>query len=139
MGARMRALAVAIVAALCTAPVAVAGVDWNHLRDSHVLQAMHGRASYYAARFEGRRTASGERYDASALTAAHRTLPIGTRVRVIDNASRREVVVRINDRGPFARGRTIDLSRRAAQVLGITHAGVADVTLEVLSLPRGDA
>jgi rare lipoprotein A len=85
-------------------------------------------ASWYGAEFHGRRTASGERYDQHALTAAHRTLRFGTRVRVTHGG--RSVVVRINDRGPWTGARTIDLSRAAAQQIGLR--GVGSVTLEVL-------
>jgi rare lipoprotein A len=96
-------------------------------------QVMHGRASYYADSFAGKLTASGERYEPDAMTAAHRTLPFGTRVRVVDIDSGRDVVVRINDRGPYVAGRAIDLSRRAARALGLRDQGVADVTIEVLA------
>ena len=91
-----------------------------------------GGASYYAAKFNGRRTANGERYRPGRLTAAHRTLRFGTRVRVTNLRNGRSVVVRINDRGPFVRGRIIDLSRAAAQRIGMIRSGVARVRLEVL-------
>ena len=91
-----------------------------------------GMASYYHDRFHGRRTASGSRYDKRAFSAAHKTLPIGTQVRVTDARSGKSVVVRINDRGPYARGRVIDLSRAAAREIGLTHKGVARVKLEIL-------
>jgi rare lipoprotein A len=71
-------------------------------------------------------------YGAGGLTAAHKTLPLGTKVRVTNTANGRSVVVRINDRGPFVRGRSIDLSRSAAQAVGMTDAGVAKVQMEVL-------
>lgn len=93
-----------------------------------------GRASYYADRLAGRRTAAGEPYDPGAYTAAHRTLPLGTFVHVA-RADGRSVVVRINDRGPYAHGRIIDLSRRAATDLGMVRAGVVDVALRVLWVP----
>ena len=86
-----------------------------------------GAASWYA---HGRRTASGERFDPGAMTAAHRSLPFGTHVRVTNRANGRSVVVRINDRGPFARGRIIDLARGPAHAIGL--AGVAHVALTVL-------
>jgi rare lipoprotein A len=89
-----------------------------------------GVASYYGHRFQGRRTASGERYDVHALTCAHRTAPFGARLRVTDVASGRSVVVRVNDRGPFARGRIVDLSLAAARALGIVRRGVARVRVE---------
>ena len=95
--------------------------------------AQVGLASYYARKFEGRRTASGEAYCGDELTAAHRTLPFGTRVRVTHVASGRSVECRVNDRGPHRKGRIIDLSHRAAVALGIVQQGVARVRLEVLA------
>ncbi|NPT33848.1 septal ring lytic transglycosylase RlpA family protein [Paraburkholderia xenovorans] len=92
-----------------------------------------GRASWYGRGFHGRRTANGERYDMHALTAAHRTLPLGSYVRVTNPATSRSVVVRINDRGPYARGRVIDLSMAAAAVLDMRHAGTARVEIEGLT------
>lgn len=86
-------------------------------------------ASWYGKKFHGRRTASGERFDMHALTAAHRQLPFGTRVRVRSVDTGREVVVRINDRGPGVRSREIDLSAAAARAIGIEHLGVARVQL----------
>lgn len=91
-----------------------------------------GRASWYGPTFHGRRTSSGERFDMNDLTAAHGTLRFGTRVRVRNVANGREVVVRINDRGPHARARIIDLSKAAAAALGFLHAGE---TLVVLIAP----
>jgi len=88
-----------------------------------------GRASWYGKRFHGRRTASGERFDMHALTAAHKTLPFGTRVRVRSVHTGKEVVVRINDRGPYAHRRIIDLSYAAAHALGVRHRGVTEVHL----------
>jgi len=92
-----------------------------------------GIASFYASQYNGRKTASGERYDMNKMTAAHRTLPFGTRVRVTELSSNTSVVVRINDRGPFSRGRIIDLSLAAARRLGIVQKGSATVKLEPLS------
>ncbi len=91
-----------------------------------------GVASYYADHFNGRRTANGETFSNTALTAAHRTLPFGSRVRVTNPRNGQSVVVRINDRGPFTRGRTIDLSRAAAETVGIVRAGHGSVELELL-------
>lgn len=96
-----------------------------------------GEASYYADKFIGRTTASGERYDPDALTAAHRTLPFGTRVRVTRLSTSASVVVRINDRGPFVRGRIIDLSHAAARRLAMMREGVVAVSVEVLGSARG--
>ena len=91
-----------------------------------------GVASYYGRRFHGRQTANGERFDMNALTAAHKTLPFGSRVRVTNPRNGRSVVVRINDRGPFVRGRHIDLSRAAAEQIGIIRSGHGTVELELL-------
>ena len=91
-----------------------------------------GIASYYAHKYHGRRTASGEVFDMHALTAAHRSLPFGTRVRVTNLANGRSLVLRINDRGPFVRGRIIDVSLRAAKDLGFFVQGTTRVRLEVL-------
>ncbi|MBO9499974.1 MAG: septal ring lytic transglycosylase RlpA family protein [Novosphingobium sp.] len=90
-----------------------------------------GMASYYGREFAGHRTASGERFDPSEYTAAHRTLPFGSRVRVT-NAAGQSVVVRINDRGPFHGGRVIDLSQAAAAELGLVRAGSGRVQLALL-------
>ena len=90
-----------------------------------------GHASWYGGQFHGRRTASGENYDKYALTAAHKTLPFGTIVRVRSLKLGREVDVRINDRGPFSPGRVIDVSQAAAEALGLMGAGVAEVSLNV--------
>ena len=92
-----------------------------------------GVASYYGRRFHGRRTANGERFDMRAMTAAHKTLPFGSFVRVTNPRNGRSVVVRINDRGPFIRGRTIDLSRGAAEAIGMISRGHAQVELELVS------
>lgn len=89
-------------------------------------------ASYYGARFHGRLTASGERFDMHDLTAAHRTLKFGTRVMVTNTANGRSVEVTINDRGPYVKGRAIDLSKGAAQALGMLGSGIAHVTLTVI-------
>ncbi|MCC6949591.1 MAG: septal ring lytic transglycosylase RlpA family protein [Bradyrhizobiaceae bacterium] len=88
-----------------------------------------GKASFYS---HGSKTASGERYDPNGMTAAHRTLPFGTRVRVTDTRTRRSAVVRINDRGPFIKGRIIDVSRGAARQLGMIGRGVAMVDIQVV-------
>lgn len=94
-----------------------------------------GIASYYADKYHGRTTASGETFNTHELTAAHRTLPFGTLVRVTQLESNRSVVVRINDRGPFIEGRVIDLSRAAAEQLQITRAGLAKVKVEIIPAP----
>ncbi|MFT6464578.1 septal ring lytic transglycosylase RlpA family protein [Halopseudomonas sp.] len=96
-----------------------------------------GRASYYAARLQGRHTANGERYDQSELTAAHPSLAFGTRVCVTNLYNGRETVVRINDRGPFVGNRIIDLSRQAALDLGMIQRGVARVRLSLCDEENG--
>ena len=98
-----------------------------------VLAREKGIASWYGGKFHGRKTASGERYDMNKMTAAHKTLPFGTRVRVTNLDTGRKVVVRINDRGPFIRGRVIDLSRAAARKMDMIQAGTARVLVEVLA------
>jgi rare lipoprotein A len=90
-----------------------------------------GQASWYGPSHQGRRTASGERFDMNAMTAAHRTLPFDTIVIVTNLQNQRSVRVRINDRGPYVRGRILDLSAAAARSLGIRTDGVAQVRLEV--------
>ncbi|MGH9396095.1 MAG: septal ring lytic transglycosylase RlpA family protein [Terriglobia bacterium] len=94
---------------------------------------LQGLASWYGYPYQGRPTASGEIYNMYAMTAAHRTLPLGTRVRVDDLDNGRAVDVRINDRGPFIRGRIIDLSFAAAKVLDMVGSGTAHVRLEILN------
>ena len=101
----------------------------------------HGRASWYGPGFHGRPTASGERFDQDALTAAHPGLPLGT-VKVVTNVGNgRSVEVEINDRGPYVAGRIIDLSRAAADEIGMVEAGTAPVVVEVgrFELARADA
>jgi rare lipoprotein A len=94
--------------------------------------AQVGKASWYGAEFEGKRTANGEIYRADMMTAAHPTLPIPSLVQVTNLANGREVILRVNDRGPFARGRLLDVSRRAAQVLGFETQGSAQVHVRYL-------
>ena len=96
------------------------------------VAGVQGMASYYGTRHHGRKTASGERFNQHAMTAAHRTLPFGTRVRVTNLNNQKSVIVRINDRGPYAKGRIIDLSAEAARELNMIRAGVAPVRVERL-------
>lgn len=113
-----------------TAPAAELAADAPSAPQETALG--RGSASYYAARFHGRRTASGEAFDNRAMTAAHRTLPFGSTVRVTNPATGASVVVRINDRGPFTRGRLIDVSRAAAEQLGLIAPGHATVELALI-------
>jgi rare lipoprotein A len=89
-----------------------------------------GKASYYADKFQGRKTANGETFRQNRMTAAHQTLPFGTKVKVTNLSNGRTVKVRVNDRGPFVAGRIIDLSKKAARKLGMTQAGVANVKIK---------
>ena len=91
-----------------------------------------GVASFYGRKFNGRMTASGERFDMTELTAAHRTLPFGSRVRVTNLANGESVIVRINDRGPYSGNRVIDLSRAAATEIGLIGRGSGKVDLQLL-------
>jgi rare lipoprotein A len=93
------------------------------------MLASEGRASYYSQRFHGKRTASGERFSVQDFTAAHRTLPFGTTVRVTNLDNGRAVIVRINDRGPYLRSRIIDVSPAAARELGLLGRGTASVRI----------
>ena len=96
-----------------------------------------GTASWYGRPYHGRKTASGQIYNMNAPTAAHPTLPLGTQVRVTNLANHRSVVLTVNDRGPFAKGRNIDVSRRAAEHLGFRRAGTTRVRVEVVQTARG--
>lgn len=100
-------------------------------------QVQNGKASFYADKFEGSPTASGEKYRHSKLTAAHKTLPFGTKVKVTNQANQQTVEVVINDRGPYVENRIIDLSKSAAEKLGFVNQGLADVKLEVLDAGDG--
>ena len=91
-----------------------------------------GKGSWYGKKFHGRQTASGEKYNMYALTAAHKTLPFNTLVEVTNLKNNRKVIVRINDRGPYAKGRIIDLSYLAAKKLGYVNKGVAKLKVKVL-------
>ncbi|NEX20332.1 septal ring lytic transglycosylase RlpA family protein [Thiorhodococcus mannitoliphagus] len=100
-------------------------------------QTQKGVASYYHDSLNGNKTASGQIYNKNRLSAAHKTLPLGTKVRVTDTKTGRSIVVKVNDRGPFVKGRIIDLSKAAARKLGIVKRGVAKVEVKVLSTPKG--
>ena len=117
------ALAITAVVLGCTLGVTSAAAE-----ETKPIQT--GAASWYGPGFHGKRTANGETFNTHDLTAAHKTLPFGTKVRVTNERTGKSVVVRINDRGPYAHGRVIDLSKAAAEVVGI--AGVGQVTLAKL-------
>lgn len=108
----------------------------------HAPAPRRGLASYYSKRLAGRKTSSGQPYDPNALTAAHRSLPMGTRLKVVNPRNDKSVVVTVNDRGPLPRDRMIDLSNAAAKKLGMTRSGVAKVETEVVGktdLPAANA
>jgi rare lipoprotein A len=112
-------------------PYSVNGRRYDPLAD-HEGFSEQGMASWYGRDFHGKKTSSGEIYDMNAMTAAHKTLPMGTMVRVTNKENGREAVVRINDRGPFVRGRVIDVSYAAAKRLGLVKSGTARVRIEAL-------
>jgi len=100
--------------------------------DAKAVSVLHGKASYYYGRWIGRLTANGETYRASDVTAAHKTLPFNTMVRVTNLKNGKSVIVRINNRGPYIKGRILDLSLVAAQTIDMTKAGVVPVKAEIL-------
>ena len=122
-------------------PYSVEGESYEPLQ-THEGYAENGLASWYGAEWQGRKTSSGEPYDMDAMTAAHKTLPLGVYVKVRERRTGREVIVRINDRGPFVRDRIIDLSRGAVRELGSEEKGVVPVRVEALGYrslgPRGE-
>lgn len=116
---------------------AASGTSTVSSADGKSLLTLEGIASYYADEFHGRLTSNGETYDMNAMTAAHRTFPFGTKVRVTNLENNISVIVRINDRGPFVEGRIIDLSLGAAKVIQAVGPGTVRVRLEVLEWGRG--
>ncbi|MDP3849248.1 MAG: septal ring lytic transglycosylase RlpA family protein [Luteolibacter sp.] len=111
----------------------------NHDDPQYAVQSVeHGKASWYSIRTNrGTRTASGQRLSDQGATAAHKTLPMGTKVRVTNQSNGKSEIVTINDRGPFIRGRVIDLTIGCAERLGFRQRGVAPVKVEVLGHPNG--
>lgn len=96
-------------------------------------QVQTGKASYYADKFEGSPTASGEKYRGTRMTAAHKTLPFGTKIKVTNLANNESVILEVNDRGPFVEGRILDVSKAAAEKLGFFNQGIADIKIEVVN------
>ena len=99
---------------------------------ANINKPVIGLASYYGAKFHNKRTASGEIFNKNAMTAAHRSLPFGTQIKVTNLRNGKSVIVKVNDRGPHVRGRIVDLSLGAAKKIGLVHSGTARVRLEVL-------
>ncbi|MAU97430.1 MAG: septal ring lytic transglycosylase RlpA family lipoprotein [Fulvimarina sp.] len=122
----------ALAIALLTAPALTQVPYVSAQAEAGATKARAGNASYYGSRFHGRRTANGERFNMNAMTAAHKSLPFGTKVRVTNRRNGKSVVVRINDRGPYAHGRVIDLSKAAASRIGMIHSGTAPVQIDIL-------
>jgi rare lipoprotein A len=131
----MRAWVLGAAATLVVAGCATGGGHHAQPVTEPTERGQTGYASYYARHLHGARTASGERYDADALTAAHRTLAFGTRVRVTNLENGRSVVVTVTDRGPHRKGRIIDLSRAAARKLDFLEEGTTRVRVEVVDDP----
>ncbi|HEY6953124.1 MAG TPA: septal ring lytic transglycosylase RlpA family protein [Bacteroidota bacterium] len=102
-----------------------------------VLLTLEGTVSYYAHDFQGKQTSNGETFDMNDLTAAHRTFPFGTKVRVTNLENKKSVIVRVNDRGPFVEGRIMDLSMGAAKEIGLIQNGTVTARLEVLQWGDG--
>ena len=139
-GAVMTAtIAGAIAALVCANSVAretpgpIAYVSPPHLVLEHAIFTQAGKGSWYGRWHNGRKTASGERFDMYQMTAAHQTLPLGTIVRVTNPVTGKSVKVRINDRGPYYKGRVIDLSAAAASALGISRNGTARLRIEAFA------
>jgi rare lipoprotein A len=114
-------------------PIAPAIVEGAVEADVVAKQIGTGEASYYGSELAGNRTASGERFNPRALTAAHRTLPLGSKIRVTNQANGKSVIVRVNDRGPFVKSRLIDVSYAAAQQINMIRSGHARVKLELIA------
>jgi peptidoglycan lytic transglycosylase len=114
-----------------TEPVVVENDYSEFTEDDFTDKIITGTASYYANKFHGRQTANGEIFDQKKYTAAHRSLPFGTKLLVTNQSNNKSVVVRINDRGPFVRGRILDLSRVAAEELVMIHSGITQVVIRV--------
>lgn len=130
----------AVVGLMALSPRTEARLPTSSLQPLELIiphaQSKYGLASWYGEAFQGNVTASGESYDMNKLTAAHRELPLGTRVRVTNLRNQRTILLRVNDRGPSPLGRMIDVSREAARRLGFLCAGLAPVEIEVVSYPK---
>ncbi len=136
----MRAFSAMLIPLLLTASAAAQEVEVTDNPIAEIVQPADaeteiggGMASYYGNELAGNRTASGERFDPGQLTAAHRSLPFGTMVRVTNTSNGDSVIVRINDRGPFSHGRVIDVSTAAAREIGMHRSGTARVKLALLN------
>jgi len=132
------ALALLVAASACgSRPAPVAGEPGRETQagEPRPVRVLRGKAVWYGSKWHGRRTASGERFNKRAMTAAHRSLPFGTLIRVVNLDNQRSVIVRVNDRGPYGRDRSriVDVSEAAARALGFRSRGSARVKIEVLA------
>jgi rare lipoprotein A len=122
-----------LLASMCTMPALAGPKQKNFIEVHRPATVQVGKASWYGRWHAGRLTANGERFNPQALTCAHRTLPLGSVVKVTDLATGRNVSLEVNDRGPYVKGRILDLSEGAARELGVGDKGVTLVRLEVIS------
>ncbi|MFP5042957.1 septal ring lytic transglycosylase RlpA family protein [Parasediminibacterium sp. JCM 36343] len=125
----MKKILYCLVISICLIACHRKSIPDGELSGPGTLHTQTGIASFYSDKFSGSGTASGETYQPSKYTAAHRTLPFGTMVKVTNKANGKSVIVRINDRGPFAAGRIIDLSKAAAKAIDMVNAGVVSVVI----------
>lgn len=133
---KLTTLVASTILALAASTYAQALEPFSHARTNvAVKRVQHGKISWYGRDFAGRRTASGERFDPRAMTMAHRSLPLGTIVLVVNDDNGRSVALRVNDRGPFRADRVADVSRAASRELGFQRDGIAEATLQVLWVP----
>lgn len=100
--------------------------------NNETTKCMTGQCSWYGAKFNGKKTASGEKFDNTKFTAAHKTLPFGTKLKITDKKSGKNVIVTVNDRGPFVKSRVLDISSSAAQELGVINKGIFTAEIEIL-------
>lgn len=100
--------------------------------NNETTKCMTGQCSWYGAKFNGKKTASGEKFDSTKFTAAHKTLPFGTKLKITDKKSGKNVIVTVNDRGPFVKSRVLDISSSAAQELGVINKGIFTAEIEIL-------
>ena len=129
-----RKIVILILASVLSMPLILQAKNIRHqpVHTAKSTPKMVGLASFYAAKFNNKRTASGEKFNNNAMTAAHKSLPFGTKLKVTNLRNGLSVLVRVNDRGPYVKGRIIDLSKAAAKKIGIGRTGTARVKLEVV-------
>jgi rare lipoprotein A len=133
---KLTTLVASTILALAASTYAQALEPFSHARTNvAVKRVQHGKISWYGRDFAGRRTASGERFDPRAMTMAHRSLPLGTIVLVVNDDNGRSVALRVNDRGPYRDDRVADVSRAASRELGFQQSGITEATIRVLWTP----